>query len=301
MKKLITLSLLTFLCNITYAQQYSAADIDAAKHLKTADILAKGKSIAAINYPEQDCIGTINICNIIYVQDTGYLGEGLFHNEINDSTSCLGAGEMNGIWYKVHILSSGLLGFNIIPVDPSSDFDFAVFNLTNAHCFDIHNNASLMVSCNFSGSTFPTNATGPNGGPNPQEEMLIPVNAGDTYAIYVSDFSSSSSGYNLDFTIAQNVIDTSCLTGINKHNSNISAELFPNPTSQNITLKLNALKTGQDYQLQLFTATGTLVQQHNSIKTIEKTVDVSTLASGLYYYRVLTTDGKTAAGRFVKE
>ena len=44
-----------------------------------------------------------------------------------------------------------------------------------------------------------------------------------------------------------------------------------------------------------------LVHEVGNIKTVENTVDVSTLASGLYYYRVLTTDGKTAAGRFVKE
>jgi hypothetical protein len=53
--------------------------------------------------------------------------------------------------------------------------------------------------------------------------------------------------------------------------------------------------------MQLFTATGALVHEVGNIKTVENTVDVSTLASGLYYYRVLTTDGKTAAGRFVKE
>ncbi len=101
-------------------------------------------------------------------------------------------------------------------------------------------------------------------------------------------------------TVFHNVKDNT--TAISESSKgNIVATLYPNPASNSFVMKLNALKAGQSYTMQLFTGTGALVHEVGNIKTVENTVDVSTLASGLYYYRVLTTDGKTAAGRFVKE
>jgi hypothetical protein len=101
-------------------------------------------------------------------------------------------------------------------------------------------------------------------------------------------------------TVFHNVKDNT--TAISESSKgNIVATLYPNPASNSFVMKLNVLKAGQSYTMQLFTGTGALVHEVGNIKTVENTVDVSTLASGLYYYRVLTTDGKTAAGRFVKE
>ncbi|UPT68975.1 MAG: T9SS type A sorting domain-containing protein [Sphingobacteriales bacterium JAD_PAG50586_3] len=101
-------------------------------------------------------------------------------------------------------------------------------------------------------------------------------------------------------TVFHNVKENT--TGITESTAgNILAELYPNPAGNSFTIRLDALKVGQGYNMQLFTSTGALVRDIANIKEAENIVDVSNLATGLYYYRILTTDGKTAAGRFVKE
>lgn len=282
--------------------------------------LVRSKSVPFSNqtqtyYPEMDCVGAIPICTDTFISATIYNGKG-YYQEINMDSSCLIGGELNGAWYKIYIVQSGLLGFNIIPVDSSDDYDWSLFNLTNIPCSDIFTNNSLEVSCSFSGyegitgANLDTNITINNDKPK------INVLLGETYYLYISFYGDedyptieegnplNQSGYTIDFSISTCSID-SCLqqviTTVKEDKFNFSALIYPNPTSQNITLTLNTLKTGQSYNMQLFTATGALVNEVSNIKTVENTVDVSTLASGLYYYRVLTTDGKTAAGRFVKE
>ena len=81
-----------------------------------------------------------------------------------------------------------------------------MYNLTNATCSDIYTNAALNVSCNYSGTA---GATGPNGGlgsvSNNQGQggtpfnAKIPVTAGQTYAINVSNYSLSTNGYQINF------------------------------------------------------------------------------------------------------
>ena len=52
--------------------------------------------------------------------------------------------------------------------------------------------------------------------------------------------------------------------------------------------------------MRIYNTAGQLVKTVTNIKQ-ENTVDIANLATGLYYYRILTTDGKTGTGRFVKE
>ncbi len=152
--------------------------------------------------PEQDCVNSIAVCQNGYSQQNSYSGSGNLPNEIDPNLSCLGGGELNSVWYTMTIQSDGLLNFSITPNDPSDDYDWAVFNLTNATCADIFTNAALEVSCNFSGNTGNGGITGPNGitsgTGSSQNEDPIPVNAGETYMVNVSNFSSTQSGYSID-------------------------------------------------------------------------------------------------------
>ncbi|GIV44397.1 MAG: hypothetical protein KatS3mg035_1520 [Bacteroidia bacterium] len=163
-----------------------------------------------------DCIGAIPVCQTVYSQPNSFSGTGAppFHNEINASISCLASGEKNGVWYIFTVTAPGNLGFLITPNNTFDDYDWAVFNLTNANCSDIFNNASLQVSCNYSGTSGPTGA---NGGSflNSQNasgtpfNAFIPVNVGETYVLYVSNFSSSQFGYTLDFGLSTaSIFDT---------------------------------------------------------------------------------------------
>lgn len=157
-----------------------------------------------------DCLGAFTVCNLTYEQSLSFSGTGNYPNEINNAFSCLGAGERNSSWYMITVQTSGLLGFNINPYC-DIDYDWAVYNLTNATCADIFNNPALEVSCNYSGSIFPTPTTGANGGTNPdpgsngffpQEEPFIPVQAGETYALVVSNFTDNQCGFQLDFSLS---------------------------------------------------------------------------------------------------
>ena len=155
--------------------------------------------------PEQDCINAIPICQNIYVQNDSYVGEGAIPDEITPSISCLSGGEVNDVWYIFTVSSAGMLSFNITPNVMSNDYDWAVYNLTNAACSDIATNAALQVSCNFSGASGNTGPSQP-GSPNSQGaggspfNAPIPVSVGETYVINVSNWSSSNAGYTLDFT-----------------------------------------------------------------------------------------------------
>lgn len=200
MKKLNFTLLALLLFSILHSQTPSDS-IETAKHLKLMDMLAAkinggGTNQVTSQAPEQDCLGAITVCQTLYVQEYSYEGQGNNPNEVNSANSCLGAGELNGVWYKIVAAGQGLLAFNIIPNDLNDDYDWAVYDLTYHSCASIFNLPQLEVSCNFSGSQ---GITGPNNGNNLQDEPAIPVVPGHTYYIYISNFSATQSGYTLDF------------------------------------------------------------------------------------------------------
>ncbi len=159
---------------------------------------------------DQDCLGAIQVCEITYYQTNSYQGSGNYPNEIPQSGGCPGncllSGEKNDVWYRVEVKQSGLLGFEIIPNNISDDYDWVVFDLTNAACEDIYQQGDeLQVSCNYSATT---GNTGPNGN-NTLDCVsasgtpfckLIPVDSGNHYVINVSNYSSTQYGYTLDFS-----------------------------------------------------------------------------------------------------
>lgn len=165
---------------------------------------------------EQDCMGAIPVCQNVYQQQNSYSGTGNYPNEIPASGGCPGncllSGEKNDVWYIFTVQQSGNLSFLITPNNSADDYDWAVYNLTNASCPDIYNNInSLQVSCNYSadpGSTGPNGQTNQNCGDASSDRYnaVIPVQAGQTYVINVSNFSSTQYGYTLDFSASTAVI-----------------------------------------------------------------------------------------------
>lgn len=158
-----------------------------------------------------DCLGAFTVCALNYNQELSFTGEGQYPDEIDPTSSCLNSGESNNAWYIITVQTPGTFGFNITPNCDNADYDWALFNLTNANCSDIATDPTLEVSCNFSGSTFPTSVTGMNNGLNPQDENQINVNAGDVFALLVNNFSNfNQCGYILDFGISTaGIIDLS--------------------------------------------------------------------------------------------
>jgi hypothetical protein len=156
--------------------------------------------------PEQDCPNAIPICKNLYQQEKSYSGAGNNPNEIDGGQSCLKSSEKNDVWYTFTVQLSGYLSFMITPKDLSEDYDWAVYNLTNAQCSDIKTNRLLEVSCNFSNKR---GQTGPNGGSLLSTQPAngtpfnakIPVAAGETYVINVSNYENINlDGYTIDFS-----------------------------------------------------------------------------------------------------
>ncbi len=168
----------------------------------------------------QDCNGAISICQDTYTESTSYTGTGNYTDEINGVTSCLVNAEENSVWYTFTVQTSGIFRFTITPQDtvfPGDDYDWSLFNLTNATCAQIHNNPSLEVSCNSWGSDGGTfngatgistamggvgNSNGPGNTNGPPWNADISVTAGNRYVLVVNNciWAGANNGYTIDFT-----------------------------------------------------------------------------------------------------
>ena len=184
-------------------------------------------SIKLIAQPTiQDCLGAIPVCTEIYVETSAPSGAGNYTNEINGTSQggiCCMDNELNSIWYTFTVNNNGNFGFTLTPNNPNDDYDWAMFNITNASCDDIFNDVSLQVSCNAAGGAGCHGPTGANGmspynnqgagcgnqptqflGLNPHN-AFVPVQEDNTYVLVVSNWTGSTSGYTIDFGISNNI------------------------------------------------------------------------------------------------
>lgn len=159
------------------------------------------------NQPEQDCFSAIPVCQDVYVQNNAYTGAGSDPDEINAALSCRLLGEINSVWYVFKIETPGNLCFTITPNTPTEDYDWSLFNLTGRSCADIKSVPGLEIACSWdapdlvAGCTGVTGVNGQTAGPcGLQNRACIPVNAGETYVLNVSNFTGFDNGYVLDFS-----------------------------------------------------------------------------------------------------
>ncbi len=170
----------------------------------------------------QDCEGAIPLCFSTYSTTNSYVGAGNYPNEIPTHSpisdnmcpgNCLLSGELNDVWYTFTVQTSGTVTFNINPNSAGDDYDWAVYNLTNANCASIYTNPALQTSCNFCGTV---GATGPTGGSTntcqpgntcTNFNAALNVTSGQTYVVNVSNFSSTQSGYSITFGGTAQVVD----------------------------------------------------------------------------------------------
>ncbi len=180
---------------------------------------------------QQDCIGAIPVCNEFYYQPNSYLDAGIHTGEVNPAISCFGSqGEKNSVWYVLNVQQTGDLSFIISPVDDCEDYDWILWDITDAQCSDtaVEGSPATLVSCNYSDSqVFPIDScplinngqTGAssdppyNGTESSQTDVgtpynqSIPVEEGHTYAMIVSNFSDDNQeGYFLDFRSSSAVL-----------------------------------------------------------------------------------------------
>jgi len=192
---------LYFCRNATFVASFSSYNKQVLKLLKYI-LLA---FTALYSLPEgfsqlsADCFSATPVCQTIYnVNSLSPAPTNNVTNEINTTLTCLSSGETNGVWYTFTVQTTGILSFNIVPNNPTDDYDWALFDLTNNVCADLPNMAS--ISCNYSNSVTNGGTTGPNGGPNNQDEPTLNVLAGETFVLFISNYTGSGTGYRLDFS-----------------------------------------------------------------------------------------------------
>jgi uncharacterized repeat protein (TIGR01451 family) len=184
------------------------------------------KNINAQQLGAKDCFEAIPLLNWETITYGSSGGEGIDSMEVNNSTSCLSSGERNSSWFVFYTSSDGLVSFSIIPECEFADYDWAVFDITEVGCAGIATDPMAEVSCNFSGSTFPS-STGANGGPNPQDEPPIQAEAGRIYVLLVNNFSGDNMcGYSINFggTTAQLGEFNEVIGNVNYDNNDICGD-----------------------------------------------------------------------------
>jgi gliding motility-associated-like protein len=120
---------------------------------------------------------------------------------------------VNPYWYSFTCYQSGTLAFSILPVSPTDDYDWQLYDVTgvNTSSFAFLTNPSLVVGANWSGAVGATGALGTVIGPGigdfsvcaGQTQPLFSIKPnliiGHDYLLLVSNFSPSGLGYALSF------------------------------------------------------------------------------------------------------
>jgi gliding motility-associated-like protein len=161
----------------------------------------------------QDCINAIRVCTNSYVQSSSFSGFGAQQEIMPGGNTCLNNGETNSSWYSFRLKTGGTLSFTINPLNPLDDYDYVLYNVTNATCSDISSGSLPYLRCNFSSTTgstglssSATNTSSPSNG-SPYCSQLNCA-AEDTYILMVNNFTASAGGYTLNFTGSATIYDT---------------------------------------------------------------------------------------------
>ncbi|HEV2481307.1 MAG TPA: gliding motility-associated C-terminal domain-containing protein [Puia sp.] len=166
------------------------------------------------NQPEQTACNAIPLCGGKFYNPYSYQGTGPGVDLA--ATPCSTPAETNTMWMKITIAGAGKLSFEIIPVDPLDDYDFAVLDITTTPCDSL--TPGDVVRCNYNNDEPGTNATGTVGlsdtATNPFVKggvygwpfaQSIDATPGQTFLILVNNFGHDASpgpshGFTIDFT-----------------------------------------------------------------------------------------------------
>jgi hypothetical protein len=156
--------------------------------------------------PQQDCGSATVICNQqTIVGDPGFLGSGSTC-DYTTPYGCFSFGSENNIvWYQIDIASDGTLIYDIVPNLSTTDYDWALINVTGnpTACDQIAAGTLTPVRCNFSGTSGTTglraSATNTSeGAGGPPFCTPLPVLAGQSYQLLIWNWSGNNTGFNLD-------------------------------------------------------------------------------------------------------
>ena len=155
-----------------------------------------------------DCENFVVICSSTNLSlNSNGIGRPDFGTPTNPIPDCWGpfSPENQSLWLKVPVAEDGILEFTIVPNNPTDDFDWAIFG-PNVSCTAL--GAPLRCSTTSNGNSGPGGATGLSANSNDVSEgpgtgdgflSLLPVKEGEEYLIFIDNFFSSNSGFELQW------------------------------------------------------------------------------------------------------
>lgn len=160
--------------------------------------------------PVQNCMNAIPICQTVYNQANAYSGVGTISELNATNQGCLSTGENNSTWYIFTTSTAGTLVFTLTP-NVTSDYDIAVWDLTDKACSDI--GAGLLpIRCNYASlaNSTPGGLTGLStaialpsiGAGGGSFSSAINAVAGQTFVLLVNNASGNAAGYNINFSLS---------------------------------------------------------------------------------------------------
>ncbi|MEO6304865.1 MAG: T9SS type A sorting domain-containing protein, partial [Bacteroidia bacterium] len=129
-------------------------------------------------------------------------------------------------------------------------------------------------------------------------------NASATYSFgvdYTYTVTGSNNGCISTNTVAISII--SCVGVIELKGSDASFNVFPNPASDKITLKINTVKN-IDINIELFDISGRSVLKQNAAFTKDKTeckLNIAALADGVYSLKATSKEGNSQTIKIIKD
>jgi len=153
-------------------------------------------------YSQADCSTALPVCTD--ANAAGGVVNGYGSDDFNgrNSVGCLGLKggsttiEVNSYWFKVKLDQDGEFGFNIIPNNPSEDWDFAVFG-PDAKCGVL----GAPIACNFRANNGATGVgDNPAGSNSDAYEPWMDVKAGEEYLVFINQYDGSNAGFSIEWT-----------------------------------------------------------------------------------------------------
>ena len=154
------------------------------------------------NGPPTDCVYRTPVC-----MDTTFEASALSTGTVADlgplNQGCLASGERAGVWAEFWIAESGGLGFTVSPAI-IADFDFALWGPYGDVVCPL---SGPPVRCSYSAVAGPTGLLGSaqdasEGAGGDSFVDTLHVTAGQRYVLYIDNFSSNGSAFDLNFQLA---------------------------------------------------------------------------------------------------
>lgn len=239
---------------------------------------------------QEDCVSAITVCgnsNINYTPS----GVG---NDFEDLGGCLSSGEHHSVWYKFTIATSGTLTFNLTPTGPV-DYDWAIYG-PNTSC----GNLGFPIRCNASGTLSSTgmNMTNTNtssaGGNTSPYCKYMDVVAGETYYLYIDNWSTTVYTFNLTWggtatfvspfsssTIATNPFIAPGVAGPNPNSPRVISVCDSSVPFNFNTLSPGIINGNTNFTVSYFTDANDAATGSNPI-----TAPTAIIPGSIYYYNI---------------